>query len=192
VAEDRNRWTQVTAQTAELVVVLTQFDPDNTTRLHRTADLLARAAQPDRTQSRARLRQEGAVLPLLVYATRTAAVCQSPAPLVLATIVVLVYAIITILQRLAEQQRHHLHASTRQQIAGAGNELAAHPDVVAEICGRQAAGQAETPALADAPPVQASTPRSRSEASDQSLGSRQPAAKVYVPPSPPTTRGRAR
>jgi MobA/VirD2-like, nuclease domain len=133
VGQDRDRWTQVTAQTADLVVVLTQFDPDNTVRLHRTADFLARAAQPGRSQSRARPRQEGVVLPLLVHATRTAAICKSPAPLVLATIVVLVHLIISTLQRLADQRERRLHASTRQYVMAAQQELHDHPAVLAEI-----------------------------------------------------------
>jgi MobA/VirD2-like, nuclease domain len=191
VGDDRDRWSQAVGQTADLVVVLADFDADNTHRLRRTADLLSRAAQIDRTQPRPSARQRGVVLPLLVTATRTAAVCKSPTPLMLAAIVVMVYAIITILQRLAEQQ-HRLHASTHQQITAAGNEMSAHPEVIAEIRSRQEAEWAETPALADVPPVQAPASGSRGAASDHAASSRKPAAKAYVPPSPPATRGRAR
>lgn len=148
VRQDLYRWTQVTAQTAELVVVLTQFDPDNTVRLHRTADFLARAAQPDRSQSRARPQQEGVVLPLLVYATRTAAICKSPAPLVLAAIVVLVHLIISTLQRLADKRERRVHASARQYVAAAQQELRDHPAVLAEI---QSAEQVPVHDLPNAP-----------------------------------------
>jgi hypothetical protein len=91
--DDRDRWSQAVGQTEDLVVVLADFDLDNAHRLRRTADVLSRAAQLDRTQPRPSARQHGVVLPLLATAARTAAACKSPAPLVLAAVIVAVYAV---------------------------------------------------------------------------------------------------
>lgn len=133
VGDDRDRWSQAVGQTADLVMVLADFDLDNAHRLRRTADVLSRAAQLDRTQPRPSARQRGVVLPLLLTAARTAAACKSPTPLVLAAVIVAVYTIITILQNLAEQRQRRLRASTRQYLAAAATELSGHPAVVASI-----------------------------------------------------------
>jgi hypothetical protein len=188
VANDRARWSEAVGQTADFVVVLTQFDTDSD-RLRRTGDSLTRAAQLDRTQPRPRPRQRGLVLPLLVTCARTAAKCKSPTPLVLAAIVVLVYSIVTILRRLAEQRQLRLHASTRQYIAAAAKELSSHPDVVAEIARAQARQKHEEAITHTNVP---SDSRKRPISTIKPVGGQRPPSKAHIVPSSNVSGGHAR
>lgn len=126
VADNPGRWSRTVGEMADLLAVVAQFDPDPD-RLQRAADQLARAAQLERGRRRPQPRQPGIALPLLVVATRVAAVCRDPAPVVLAAVVLLIWSIVKTLQRAAEQHQPLSRASARQQIATAADGLADHP-----------------------------------------------------------------
>lgn len=96
VADDRDRWSQTVGETADLVAALARFDHEHD-HLNRVADQLARAAQLERDQRRPRPRERGVAIPLLVAATRAAAACKDPAPLVLAAVILLIWSIVKIL-----------------------------------------------------------------------------------------------
>jgi MobA/VirD2-like, nuclease domain len=126
VGGDRDRWSEVVGQEADLVTILSRFDP----KLDAVADQLARAAQLERGRRRPRPRQQWSAAPLLAQAARLAATCKDPKPLVLAAVIVLVWKITTVLLQLAEQLQ--LRAWARQQIKVATHELDAHPAVEAQ------------------------------------------------------------
>jgi hypothetical protein len=126
VAHDRDRWSHTVGEVADLVAVLARFDSE-ADRLQRTADHLARAAQLERHQRRPQPRQRGVALPLLVAATRAAAACKDPAPIVLAAVVLLIWSIAKILQLAADRHQPPPSASARQQTVAAADELADHP-----------------------------------------------------------------
>jgi hypothetical protein len=126
VADDRDRWSQTTGETADLVAVLAHFDHDHD-HLNRVADQLARAAQLERDQGRPRPREPGVAVPFLVAAARAAAACKDPAPLVLAAALLLIWSIVKILQRAAEPRQLRLRASALQQIAAAADGITDHP-----------------------------------------------------------------
>jgi hypothetical protein len=125
VADDRDRWSQTTGETADLVAVLARFDHEQD-HLNRAADQLARAAQLERDQRRPRPRDRGVAIPLLVAATRAAIACKDPAPLVLAAVILLIWSIVKILQRAAERRQLRIRGSAQQQIAAAADEIAGH------------------------------------------------------------------
>ncbi|WP_410662123.1 relaxase/mobilization nuclease domain-containing protein [Amycolatopsis sp. lyj-84] len=118
------RWYQAVEHTADLAAVLIHFE-NPPAQLHRVHDQLARAAQRPRGY-----RQPGVVAPLLLDAVRVAAKCNTPTPLMLAAVVLLLYGIIKALDYFAEQ--HHVRIVARRQIADAWNELYGHPAVEAE------------------------------------------------------------
>ncbi|ALG12354.1 relaxase/mobilization nuclease domain-containing protein [Kibdelosporangium phytohabitans] len=126
VAHDRDRWSHTVGEIVDLIVALARFDPEPD-RLQRTADHLARAAQLERHQRRPQPRQRGVALPLLVAATRAAAACKDPAPIVLAAVVLLIWSIVKILQLAVDRRQPPPTASARQQIATAADQLADHP-----------------------------------------------------------------
>lgn len=126
VADDRDRWSQTTGETADLVAVLARFDHEHD-HLNRVADQLARAAQLERDQRRPRPHERGVAIPLLVAATRAAVACKDPAPLVLAAVLLLIWSIVKILQRAAEHRQLRIRASAQQQIAAAADGIAGHP-----------------------------------------------------------------
>ncbi|MER6667484.1 hypothetical protein ABT256_23265 [Amycolatopsis japonica] len=115
------RWHQAVEHTADLTAVLTRFESPPA-QLHRVHGQLARAAQRPRGH-----RQPSVVAPMLLEATRVAAKCNTPAPLMLAVVVLLLYGILEALDHFAEQ--HHVRTVARRQIADAWNELRTHPTV---------------------------------------------------------------
>lgn len=126
VAHDHDRWSHTVGEVADLVAVLARFDPEPD-RLQRTTDHLARAAQLERHRRRPQPRQRGVALPLLAAATRAAAACKDPTPIVLAAVVLLIWSIVKTLQRAADRHQPLPPASIRQQIATAADELADYP-----------------------------------------------------------------
>ncbi|WP_410599160.1 relaxase/mobilization nuclease domain-containing protein [Amycolatopsis sp. lyj-90] len=123
------RWHQAVEHTADLTAVLIRFESPPA-QLHRVHDQLTRAAQRARGH-----RQPSVVAPMLLEAARVAAKCNTPAPLMLAAVVLLLYGILKALDHFAEQ--HHVRTVARRQIADAWNELDGHPAVEAEV-GRKA------------------------------------------------------
>lgn len=118
------RWHQAVEHTADLTAALIRFE-NPPAQLHRVHDQLARAAQRPRGH-----RQPSVVAPMLLDAVRVAAKCNTPTPLMLAAVVLLLYAIIKALDHFAEQ--HHVRIVARRQITDAQTELRGHPAVGVE------------------------------------------------------------
>lgn len=132
------RWHRVAAQLADMTAVLVRFEPLDT-QLRRAHEQLARAAQLPRVRIREAGHKRAIVLPLLVRATRMAAVAKSPTPMVFVGVLLLVYGLIRALMAMAD--RYQLRASARQQVASAVQALAAHPKIQEEAARPSVSGE---------------------------------------------------